>query len=499
MKFIFLTFILPVCLLFFTADPGKPDKAAGSFSALPPGVSIVAGNLDIPWEITWGPDNKIWITEQKGLVSRIDPETGAKDTLLQISDVWHYRTAGLLGMALHSDMKRHPYVFLNYLYLKDKKPLSRLVRYTWKGDTLADPEILMEIPGNNGHSGSRLAFSGGKLFWATGDAISDVNSQDINSPNGKILRLNTDGSVPADNPVKGSPVWAMGFRNIQGMTFSASGKLYISEHGDATDDEVGLIIPGGNYGWPRVTGFAESAEQAAFKREKGTLDPLKAWTPTIGPAGIDHYSSDKFTQLKNSLLLVTLKGKSLRILKLNPEGTAIESEEILFENQYGRLRDLCISPAGDVYISTSNRDWNPSPGFPLEGDDKILKLSLSGSAGDLIAGVRQAAADKNDGTGLYSLYCASCHKDNALGVEGVFPPLKNSDLVKGDELPLINKVLKGSSGKVQIRGVVYDTSMPSFSFLKDEELAGILTYIRSLQPGKLSEISASAIAEARRN
>src|SRR5690606_21068116 len=157
-------------------------------------VKVVASDLEVPWEIAWGPDDKIWITEQKGLVGRIDPKTGAKDTLLQIDHVWNYRTAGLLGMALHPDMKAHPYVFLNYLYLNGEKRLSRLVRYTFKGDTLVEPKILMEIPGNNGHSGSRLAFSGGKLFWATGDAISDVNSQDINSPNGKILRLNIDGS-----------------------------------------------------------------------------------------------------------------------------------------------------------------------------------------------------------------------------------------------------------------------------------------------------------------
>src|SRR5690606_698218 len=129
----------------------------------------------------------------------------------------------------------------------------------------------------NGHNGSRLAFSGGKVFWATGDAISDVNSQDIDSPNGKILRLNIDGAIPDDNPLKGSPVWAMGFRNIQGMAFSAAGQLYVSEHGDANDDEVSLVAPGGNYGWPRVMGYADTPPEAEFKRERNTLDPLKAW------------------------------------------------------------------------------------------------------------------------------------------------------------------------------------------------------------------------------
>lgn len=462
-------------------------------------VRIIASNLNVPWEITWGPDNKIWITEQNGVVSRIHPQTGVKDTLLQLNDVWHVRTAGLLGMVLHSDMKNKPFVFLNYTFLKDKKQFSRLVRYSWQKDTLVNARVLMEIPGNLGHNGSRLAFSQGKLFWATGDALSMIDSQDPKTPNGKILRLNIDGTVPADNPVNGSPVYAWGFRNIQGMVFSKSGLLYTSEHGDANDDEVNLIYKLKNYGWPTVQGFAETDAEVLFKTSKQTVDPLKAWTPTIGPAGIDYYSSDAIPEWKNALLLVTLKDKNLRVLHLGKDGKQILSEEVFFANRFGRIRDLCISPAGDVYISTSNHDWNKSPGFPVPGDDRIIKITRSRTRG-MIKPAEQSAAAKPDyssAANLYLQYCASCHKEDGLGVQAVFPSLQASETVLGRESVLIKKLLRGSAGQATIKDVKYDMQMPAFSFLKDKELAEILSYVRTLGTNSATPITSEQIRTAR--
>ena len=281
---------------------------------------VIASNLNVPIEIIWGPDNQIWIAEHGGVVSRMNPQTGSKKTLLKLTDIWQSRTAGLLAMALHSDMKKFPYVFLAYTIQKDKKYLMRLVRYDSIKDSLFAPKILMEIPAANGHNGSRLAVKDGILYWATGDALSLTDSQNPMTPNGKILRMNVEGSAPSDNPMKGNLVWAWGFRNIQGMVFSKSGQLYTSEHGDATDDEINLIEKASNYGWPTVQGFAESVEESTFKDLHHTVDPLKAWTPTVAPAGLDYYNSNKIPALKNSLLLVTLKGKSLRVLKLDKEG-----------------------------------------------------------------------------------------------------------------------------------------------------------------------------------
>jgi glucose/arabinose dehydrogenase len=211
-------------------------------------------------------------------------------------------------------MKKFPYVFLNYTIEKDNKKQTRLVRYTWKNDTLIMPKVLMEIPAALGHNGSRITVHKGLVYWATGDALSMVDSQNPLTPNGKILRMHVDGTVPKDNPIEGNPVWAWGFRNIQGMAFSSSGQLYTSEHGDTNDDEVNLILKNRNYGWPTIQGFAESDAESAFKKLNNTVDPLLAWTPTIGPAGLDYYASNKIAEISNSLLLVSLKGKSLRVL-----------------------------------------------------------------------------------------------------------------------------------------------------------------------------------------
>jgi glucose/arabinose dehydrogenase len=297
MKYILINFVLAIGIFgyfFVLPESTFKDQPIDSRKASTV-VKTVAQNLNVPWEIAWGPDNKIWIAEQEGLISRIDPLTGSKEILLKLNDVWQLRTSGLLGMALHTDMKKNPYVFLDYTIEKDNKKYSRLVRYTWQKDTLLSPKVLLEIPAALGHNGSRIVVNAGLVYWATGDAMSLVDSQNPKTPNGKILRLNIDGSVPVDNPMNGNPVWAWGFRNIQGMAFSKSGQLYTSEHGDTNDDEVNLISKSRNYGWPTVQGFAESDAEISFKGLNSTVDPLKAWTPTIGPAGLDYYTSDKIS------------------------------------------------------------------------------------------------------------------------------------------------------------------------------------------------------------
>lgn len=459
------------------------------------GLKVIAKNLYVPWEIAWGPDDKIWIAEQNGIVSRIDPLTGSKQILLKLTDVWHLRTSGLLGMALHSDMKNHPYVFLNYTIQKDNKYFSRLVRYTWKKDTLLDAKILMEIPGALGHNGSRLTVYKDLLYWASGDAIDYPGAQNPNTPNGKILRINIDGSVPANNPMKGNPVWAWGFRNMQGMVFSPSGQLYTSEHGDATDDEINLIQKSRNYGWSDVQGFAESVAEISFKGLNNTVDPLKAWTPTIGPAGLDYYSSDAIPGIKNSLLLVSLKGKSLRVLKLSEDGKKIINEDVFFENKFGRIRDLCVSPAGDIYLATSNRDWNPVAGFPKPEDDRIIKVSKLDKSNpqNRISSMETGSKAAE----LYLQYCASCHKDNGSGLEGVFPPLQNSQNVVTDPKALVTKILTGSKGTAIINGQSYDAQMPSFAFLKDEDILDILIYVRSLGSNHAVQIKPQFLKDIR--
>lgn len=472
------------------------------------GVGTVASNLDVPWDIAWGNDNWIWFTEQKGTVSRLDPATGQRKVVLKIKEVWYQRTAGLLGMAISPDIDKWPYVVLDYTFKRDSVIWSRLVRYTCSPDSLTNPVILLEVRGANSHNGSRVAFAAdGKVFWATGDGLQSHLAQDTKSLNGKILRLNIDGSIPADNPIKESAVWARGYRNIQGLVFASNNKLYTSEHGDANDDEVNLIHKGGNYGWPDVTGMVGSSQEIAFGKKHAIIEPLKAWTPTIAPAGIDYYPSSAIPEWENSLILTTLKGSSLRVLKLNKEGNTIMSDKVYLDKKYGRLRDVCVSPAGDVYVSTSNRDWNPGEGFPKEKDDRIIRL-FKMKAGDKLSSnlVKQKTEDAvresekravPTGQALYTQYCASCHKTDGTGLPGTFPPLKDAEQVLGDRKQLTNIILNGLSGKIKVKGVAYNQQMPAFNFLSDKELAELLSYVRSSFGNKASGISAADISKER--
>ncbi|SMD13267.1 PQQ-dependent sugar dehydrogenase [Pedobacter nyackensis] len=471
-------------------------------------VGTVILNLDVPWEIVWGPDNWIWFTEQKGSVSRVNPVTGERKKVLKIEMVWHQRTAGLLGMAFSPDIDKWPYVVVDYTCKKDSIILSRLVRYTYSADSLINPFVLLEVPGGTSHNGSRLSFSAdGKIFWATGDGLRSKLAQDNKSLCGKILRLNIDGSIPDDNPIKGSAIWASGYRNIQGLVYASNNKLYTSEHGDANDDEVNLIQKGGNYGWPEVTGKADTPQEIAFRQQDAVVEPLKAWTPTIAPAGMDYYHSTAIPEWDNSLILTTLKGSSLRLLKLNEKGDEIVSEHVYLDKEYGRLRDVCVSPAGDIYVSTSNRDWNPSIGFPRAKDDRILRL-FKMRAGDKLSPGFKAQKDPGllselkkpvvqMGKSSYSQYCASCHKSDGNGVLGTFPPLIGAEQVLGDKKQLIDILLNGLSGKIKVKGAVYNQQMPAFHFLSDKEIAELLTYIRSSFGNKASRISATEVTAGR--
>ncbi|MFC5285064.1 PQQ-dependent sugar dehydrogenase [Pedobacter alpinus] len=456
-------------------------------------VEVLAKDLNVPWDLAYADDGYLWFTEQSGSISRAHLTTGQKTKVLTIKEVWSLRTTGLLGLAIHPDFKRNPYVFVNYTVKQDTTVYNKLVRYYFANDTLTQPKLLLTTVGYRAHNGSRLAISNnGKLLWATGDAYNGNNAQSLSSLNGKILRLNLDGSIPKDNPYPNSYVWARGFRNMQGLTVSDKGKVYTSEHGDAIEDEVNLIEKGGNYGWPFIEGMHNKPEELAFADAHQTKEPLKSWTPVIAPSGISYYNSSLIPEWKNSLLLTTLKAKSFRVLSLNDDGTQIKAEEVFFENHYGRLRDVCSDAEGNIYISTSNHDWNPQPGFPLSGDDKILKISPAKKPTHkpLTAVKVQKGNAAIDGAQLYNSYCASCHQTNGQGVKDVFPALAGSKNVTGSTTTLIKMVQNGINSKS-------GQQMPSFSFLKDQETAAILTYIRKSWNNKSSAITPQQVKSNR--
>jgi glucose/arabinose dehydrogenase len=324
---------------------------------------VLNNQLNFPWEIIWGPDDYIWFTEREGRVKRMDPETGAVTLVATITEVASTTDFnGLLGMALHPSFSANPYVYLVYNYFNtDGDYLEKIVRYTYDGTTLHSPMVLVDgIIGHPGgdfiHNGSRLKIGPDmKLYATTGDANMRFElPQNPNSLNGKVLRINLDGSIPADNPY-GNAVWTIGHRNAQGLVF-AMGRWYNSEHGETTNDEINIIEGNRNYGWPFVEGFCDLPDEMTFCAANNVKEPIYAWTPTVAPSGMDFYNSDLIPQWKRSLLVTFLKDRKLRQMKLDESGTVIEGVHEYFVGQFGRLRDVAISPAGKVYLCTDNGD-----------------------------------------------------------------------------------------------------------------------------------------------
>ncbi len=317
-------------------------------------ISVLAENLSQPWEILWGPDNLIWMTERGGKISRVNPANGLVTLLHTITDVDARGEGGLLGMVLHPQFNTTPYVFVAYNYSSAGSYREKVVRYTFSSGKLANALVIQDnILAGNIHNGCRLVIVGDKIFITTGDAGNTALPQDNGFINGKVLRLNLDGTIPADNPFSGSAIWSKGHRNAQGLVY-ANNILYSSEHGPDTDDEINIIEKGRNFGWPTVRGFCNESAEASFCSANNVKEPIKAWTPTIAVSGMDYYNNDLIPQWKNSLLVATLKNSRLMQLKLNDVHNAVKETNEFFSNAYGRMRDVCIGPDGKVYICTGN-------------------------------------------------------------------------------------------------------------------------------------------------
>ncbi len=264
---------------------------------------VLATGFEGPWEITWGPDGFLWVTERTGgRITRVNPADGSKTTAITLPEVYAPGGQdGLLGMALHPGLMKgtgNDFVFTAYTY-KDKSrggdptvkdPFSpyhdlytKIVRLTYDPatGTLKDPlELIAGLPASNDHNSGRMKIGpDGKLYYTIGDGGKDqlgnwcipieaqrlptadeLAANDYIAYQGKSLRLNLDGSIPADNPeINGvrSHVFTYGHRNMQGIDFAPDGTLYASEQGPKTDDEVNILVGGGNYGWPHVAGFRD--------------------------------------------------------------------------------------------------------------------------------------------------------------------------------------------------------------------------------------------------
>ncbi|QNL49290.1 PQQ-dependent sugar dehydrogenase [Olivibacter sp. SDN3] len=456
-------------------------------------IDTIAKGLCVPWEIALDTDGHLWFTEQFGRISRLDLKSGEQKVMLELTDVFQERTSGLLGMTLHPDFAKKPYVFITYTARKtSKRNVSRVVRYTYEEDSLLYPLVFLEYPAWKAHFGARVIISPeDEVIVATGDGAQNGNAQSVLSVNGKILRYHIDGSIPVDNPLPNNPVWAWGLRNPQGLTYTENNKLFSSDHGDATDDEVNRIEKGKNYGWPTIEGYVDSEQEKHFARDTPVVSPLIAWTPTVAPAGLAYYNYATIPEWKNSLLLATLKGNSIRVLQLNPNQDKITVDYPIFQQVFGRIRAICTSPEGEVYFSTSNKDWNPN-GIAEEADDKIIRISkLNRKTNNKDSILHAKAVVQNtslsNGETLYTNYCLSCHKPDGRGIPAIYPSLVENTIVENNQTKFIKLVLEGNK------------EMPNFSFLEDEELAAILTYVRRKFTSQQTGISSQQVKQHRKD
>lgn len=354
--------LLPCLLMAFVVMFNTNCNKPASDNA--PGARVIVKGLRYPWEILWGPDNMIWMTERGGRISKVDPSTGKVTPLLTITEVAAHGEGGLLGMALHPNFNSTPHVFVAYNYEDAAgKYREKIVRFTYNGATLTQPvTVLQNIQAAGIHNGCRLLITPDLKLWiTTGDAANTSLPQNKASLNGKVLRLNLDGSIPADNPTPGNPVWSFGHRNAQGLVY-ANNIMYSSEHGPTTDDEVNIIEKGRNYGWPNVEGRCNEASERSFCNSENVKEPIRTWTPTEAVCGLDYYDHDLIPAWKNSLLLCTLRGNKLIVLTLNADKKSIARGYEYYNGDYGRLRDVCVSPQGKVYICTGN------------GEDGIIEI-----------------------------------------------------------------------------------------------------------------------------
>ncbi len=314
---------------------------------------VIADNLFIPWEMVYAPDNHIWFTQKNGYICRVDPATQVVDTLYYESNTVIQNEGGMLGMVLHPNFPTDPYVYVAYNYNSGSYK-ERIVRYTYSGGTLGSPQTILDnINASNIHNGCRLVIVGNHLYITTGDAATASIAQDINEINGKTLRINLDGTIPSDNPISGSPLWTWGNRNAQGLVY-ANGKLYSSEHGPNSDDELNILEKGRNYGWPAVRGMCNLLAEIDFCNDSNVVEPIIAWTPTLAVSGIDYYDHPMFPDLKGSVLMTTLKDRKLYQIKLNSTFDQVDDTNIISLVSGDRMRAICIDPDGRIYISTSN-------------------------------------------------------------------------------------------------------------------------------------------------
>jgi len=312
-------------------------------------VSVVAADLKAPWSIAFHGDTALVSERDSARIVELDDDGAAREVGV-IESAAPQGEGGLLGIAVRDDRL--------YAYVTTSSD-NRIERYELTGKPgsfgLGASETIVDgIPAAAHHNGGRIAFGPDGMLYATaGDAGDRPSAQDMNALSGKILRMTPDGDVPDDNPFDDSLVYSLGHRNPQGIAWDDDGAMYASEFGQDTWDELNVIEPGGDYGWPEVEGAAN---------REGFVDPVQQWKPAdASPSGM--------AIADDSIYLANLRGGRLREIGLDDLGSSVER----FVGEYGRLRDAVVAPDGSLWVLTNNTDGRGDPG---PDDDRILRLDL---------------------------------------------------------------------------------------------------------------------------
>lgn len=333
-----------------STSPMNTTAPTDDVTTAPDAVSVIAADLDVPWSVAFHESAALVSERDSARILEIGDD-GAVREVGTIADAEPRGEGGLLGIAVHDE---HLYAYLT------AAQENRIDRYELTGRPGAlglgtSETIFAGIDAGTNHNGGRIAFGAdGMLYVTAGDAGNRDAAQDLESLSGKILRIAPDGSVPDDNPFGESAVYSYGHRNPQGLAWDEGGALYASEFGQDTWDELNVIEPGGNYGWPDAEGTAD---------RPGLIDPVQQWAPTdASPSGM--------AVVDGTVFIANLRGERLREVPLDDLAASTER----FVGEYGRLRDVVVAPDGALWIITNNTDGR---GDPRDGDDRIIRVPLA--------------------------------------------------------------------------------------------------------------------------
>lgn len=332
-------------------------------------TSVVADNLEFPWSMAKLPDGRLLVTERAGQLLMVDPEASSDPVSLPglPDDVWVDGQAGLFEVRLAPDFADSNHLFISYACGTANANTTCLARARLHNNALHDLEVLFRAaPERQGsaHYGGRFIFMpDDTLVLGLGDGF-DYREQAQQPQNhiGSIVRIHQDGSIPADNPLVGlasaaPEIYSYGHRNVQGLAFDHSrNQLYTSEHGPRGGDELNLMQPGANYGWPLLTDGVDytGARITPFTQLPGMVAPLHVWTPSVAPSSLALYRGDEFSDWDGDFLVSTLVAKDVRRIRLR--GGRVEEEARLFTELGKRIRYITQTADGALYLLTDDKN-----------------------------------------------------------------------------------------------------------------------------------------------